>query len=190
MATQAEIDAILDTVLQHEGGFQSNPNDKGNFHSGVNMGTNKGITPAAYEAYFNKKPSRKIMMNLTEKEARKIYQKNYITPVIMNLAPSKETLPHIVDMVINHGYANVVPIVQRAAGVKVDGKAGPATRRAMQSTPDFETKLVDERKAFYQSITKSNPKYQTFLKGWLSRAESYRPDPVLPPEVTPNPVAP
>jgi len=175
-----EIDSVLDTILSHEGGFQANKNDKGNYNSeGKLVGTNFGISAPVLEAYLGRPVTAQDMKELTEDTAKDIYRRNYIHPVVNNLGvePSNPAFEQVVDMVVNHGYANTVPIVQRAIGVKVDGKAGPATRKAIEKAKNLNNTLVDKRKNFYNQIVKSDDKQKVFLNGWLKRAESFRDNP-------------
>ena len=173
------IDIALDNVLKHEGGYQNNRKDAANKNSdGQWVGTNFGITPEAYEEYFDKTPSKRDMMQMTTQQARDIYQKNYIRPIVDNLGvePSSPIFNQVVDIAVNHGYKGAVVLVQRAAGAKVDGKAGPATKKAIQEAPprQLNNDLVDARQEEYKRINKSNPNTATFSNGWQARAESFR----------------
>ncbi len=178
----SKIDKVLDTILDHEGGFQISSKDKGNYNSaGDLVGTNFGISAPVYEKYIGKPPSVSDMKNITEGEARKIYKKSYITPVTKNLGipPESDVFGQVVDMVVNHGYGNTVPIVQRAIGnIKVDGKSGAGTRKAISkelkdNPTGFNNSLVNSRSNFYKQIVNNDPNQQEFIKGWLDRASSF-----------------
>ena len=167
----------IDTILKHEGGFQDDKEDPGNYNTkGELVGTNFGIAAKTLEEYRGKPVSKVDMRSLTKKEAREIYEAQYAAPLEKNLGITKDSpyYDHILDMSVNHGYGNTVPIVQRALGVKVDGKAGPATRKALRDASDISGALVDHRKGFYEQIMKSNPEMERYRNGWLSRAESFR----------------
>ena len=188
------IEIALNNVLKHEGGYQNNKNDAANKNSeGQWVGTNYGITPEAYEEYFEKVPSQQDMMQMTTQQARDIYQKNYIRPIVDNLGvePSSPIFNQVVDIAVNHGYKGAVVLVQRAAGTKVDGKAGPATKKAIQEAPprELNNALVDARQEEYKRINKSNPDTATFSNGWQARAESFR-DAMEEPDGRSQPIAP
>ena len=177
-----KIKKVIDTILKHEGGYQNNPKDAGNRNSkGDLVGTNFGISAPVYEEYFGKIPSASDMKGLKKEEAKEIYKKLYIKPVTNNLGISEDSsaFDQVVDMVVNHGYGNTVPIVQRAVGnIKVDGKSGEGTRaaieKALKENPKaFNNNLVNERKAFYNAIVKSDNSKGVFLDGWLERANSF-----------------
>lgn len=172
------IDQALDTILQHEGGYQVMREDRGNYtSSGKLVGTNYGVSAKVLEEELGREPTAEDMKNLTEESARNIYLRQYVRPVTNNLGipPDAEEFPHVLDMVINHGYGNTVPILQRAVGAKVDGKSGPGTRKAIQSKlGSLKEPLVEKRKEFYSQIVKQDPDQKKFLKGWLSRADSFK----------------
>jgi len=172
------VDEILDQVLISEGGYQDDVEDHGNFYKGQNLGTNMGVTPAALAKYRGKDVTREDMLNLTEKEARDLYKKNYVDPIVRNLDPDPAVLPQLVDMNINHGYKNTVVLAQRAAGAKVDGQAGPGTRDSLKKVDPMvlNNTLVDVRKRFYNDIVKSKPDMGKYINGWHHRAEEYRDD--------------
>lgn len=170
---------VVDTILKHEGGYQNDRNDAANKNSkGEWAGTNYGITPAVYEEEYGKAPSASDMKKLSKDKARSIYEKRYVKPVKENLGISEDhpAFEQVVDMAVNHGYSGAVALVQRAAGAKVDGKAGPGTRKAIAALDPaaLNEQLVDARVAEYQRLAKSDPAKATFLNGWLNRAETFR----------------
>jgi len=176
------IQKALDIVLKHEGGYTANRNDRGNYTSkGKLAGTKYGISARVYESAVGKEPTAKDIKNLTKEEAKEIYRTEYVRPITDNLGvkPTSPVFPQVLDMAINHGYSGAVAIVQRALGVKVDGKAGPATQTALQNADltQLNDSLVDQRIAEYERIVKSDPAQKTFEKGWAKRAESFRTEP-------------
>jgi len=172
-----QVEKALKTILEHEGGYQKAAEDRGNYtSSGKLVGTNYGISAKVLEQVLGKEPTVEDMKNLSEETAKSIYLKQYVLPVTRNLGipPEAKEFPQVLDMVINHGYANTVPIVQRAAGVKVDGKSGPGTRKAIQDKLGSLTNpLIEKRKEFYKQIVKEDSSQSKFLDGWLTRAESF-----------------
>ena len=172
-------DHVLDEVLENEGGYQRMPEDKGNKNSrGQLVGTNFGISAPVYERVLGRPPSAQDMKDMTEEEARDIYRDQYIRPVKENLGvPSDHpAFPQIVDMAVNHGYSGATAIIQRALGTKVDGKAGPETRKKLEDANpvDFNNKLVDERVNSYQQTVQQDDSQARFLDGWTNRANRYR----------------
>lgn len=172
-------DRVLDEVLENEGGYQRMPEDKGNKNSkGELVGTNFGISAPVYERVLGRPPSAQDMKDMTEEEARDIYRDQYIRPVKDNLKVPEDhpAFPQIVDMVVNHGYSGATAIIQRALGAKVDGKAGPETRKRLEDAnpAELNNKLVDERVNSYQQTVQQDDSQARFLDGWVNRAERYR----------------
>jgi lysozyme family protein len=182
---------ILDQILESEGGYQSDPKDDGNYYKGENLGTNYGITPKAYEAYYGKAPTRDDMYTLSEDQARSIYRKDYVAPVL-KMNPPAAAIPQLVDMFVNHGPRTAAKIVQRTVGAQDDGVWGAKTTKAVKEHPgDFVNDLAREREKFYVDLQTRNPAKYGHFKGWVPRAREYRTDldsvvPVVP-EVEPNP---
>lgn len=182
MANNGEIISnLLDSVIKTEGGYQAAPEDSGNYNSeGKLVGTNFGISAKVLSTHLNRPASMDDMKGLTRQAAKNIYRKNYIKPVTENLGikPSDPAFYQTLDMVVNHGYSNTVPIIQRALGITVDGKSGPATKKAIEETKKdskkFNNALVKKRVDFYKDIAKNNPtEGSKFLKGWLNRANTF-----------------
>jgi lysozyme family protein len=175
---------MLDTVIKHEGGYQDDAEDHGNFYKGQNLGTNYGITPKALAAFRGEDVTKDDMYTLTEEEARAVYRKEYVAP-ILRMNPPKEVVPHMVDMAINHGPRNAVKILQKAVGATPDGAYGPGTKKAIQAYKgDLSTGLVESRKGFYEGVIQNRPHMEKYRNGWMNRAESWRPVPAGPSELT------
>lgn len=173
------VDAALDRILRHEGGYQNSKADAANKNSkGQWVGTNRGITPQAYEEFYGEVPSQQDMKRLSKQKAKDIYEANYVRPVVSNLGiePTSPLFDQVLDITVNHGYSGAVALVQRATGAVVDGKSGPATTKAINSLPPevLNNRLVEARKQEYARQIQSKPEKSTFAKGWDKRAESFR----------------
>lgn len=172
------VGSALDRILRHEGGYQNSKADAANKNSkGQWVGTNKGITPQAYEEFYGETPSQQDMKSLSKQKAKDIYEANYVRPVVENLGiePTSPLFDQVLDITVNHGYSGAVALVQRAAGAQVDGKSGPATQEAINSLPPevLNNRLVEARKQEYARQIRSRPEKSTFAKGWDKRAESF-----------------
>ena len=88
------------------------------------------------------------------------------------------------DAMVNTGPVQATKFMQRgykavfpADALTVDGKLGPQTRAALTRAcddPAFLKACIDERDAFYESLSKSKPNMSKFLKGWLNRTRDLR----------------
>lgn len=113
-------DAIIDEILQREGGFVDNPADRGG-------PTKFGITQATLAAWRGHPVSRDDVEQLAEPEARQIYQRRYITGPGFGRLASPALRSVIVDCCVLHGERNAVRMLQRAMGIRADALLGPLT---------------------------------------------------------------
>ncbi len=157
----------FETVIGHEGGFTDDPKDVGNWTggrrgSGINKGTKYGISAKAF-------PHLDIV-NLTLEDAKRIYWEKYWLACACDLLPVP--LAHSVfDTAVNQGVGRSKRFLQHAAGTYVDGKIGPATRRAINRAALDPTRfLVDftaERLFHYMTLDELDDR---FGRGWARRS--------------------
>lgn len=156
-------DEAFKRVIGHEGRFQANPKDRGNWTTGVIgmgqlKGTKFGISAMSY-------PNEDIR-NLTLARAKQLYHRDFWLRV-----GGDELHPAIAyqlfDATINHGPGNSIRMLQRAVGVADDGHLGPITAEGIQSTGVDDTlKLFNaERIEFFTKISTFNE----FGRGWMRR---------------------
>lgn len=173
------VEKVIANILRHEGGYQNDVEDSGNYTSkGSRVGTNWGIAAPTYEKWLGREPTLEDMKRMRKEEAKEIYRKQYIDSVEerFGVPPKHEAWKQMVDMNVNHSPEGVATVLQRALGVKVDGLVGPKTREALKKVDGAElnARLVEERKNYYQELVKRNPDRAKYLRGWLKRAESFR----------------
>jgi len=151
---------------QAEGGFTKNPDDPGNWTSGIAgtgelLGTNFGISAASY-------PNLDIA-NLTIQTAGAIYQRDYWIKVAGDSLPLGVDLA-VFDAAVNIGVTGAATILQRVVGAFQDGQIGPKTLAAVAAMPvaaviaDF----IAERVAFYKAL----PAFSEFGDGWTNRSQA------------------
>lgn len=156
-------DKAFDLVIGHEGGFQDDPKDRGNWTTGIigrgeNRGTKYGVTAMSY-------PDEDIR-NLTVEKAKEIYLRDFW------LKASCDDLPAGVDYLvfdasINHGRLKAVQFLQRAVGAKDDGAIGKETLGRISKTPldSIIDEFVVQRQLFYSALST----FKTYGKGWTRR---------------------
>jgi lysozyme family protein len=157
-------DISFDRTIGHEGGYQADPKDRGNWTTGVIgkgelKGTKYGISAMTY-------PNVDIK-NLTVDQAKAIYKKDFWDK------PGIERFQTVIqfqlfDAAINHGWATTVKMLQRAAGVKDDGIVGPMTIEAVNNTfapSDIVAYFLAERIEYFTKLST----FQTYGKGWMVR---------------------
>ena len=164
---------IIDVVLEHEGGFVDDPDDKGG-------ATNFGVTQKVYEEFIGTECTAEDIKNMTEDEAREIYYSRYWKPSKADHLPP-EIREVYYDMCVNHGQGGAVKILQQACNNKrkpenridVDGGIGPNTIKAAKNLQEWE--LMVERSGFYWNLVFKGSKYTDrtnqvkFIRGWIRR---------------------
>ena len=129
-------------VLNREGGYSNNPNDKGG-------ATNKGITQNTYNAYLkhNGRPTRDVR-NITDAEVEDIYYSSYwLGAGCEKMSPVFAVV--CFDTAVNMGVGRVKPFLQEAQYMDVDT-------------------FILARIRKYNEFAKT-PSQRTFLHGWLNR---------------------
>lgn len=157
-------DESFEILLGHEGGFTKDPNDRGNWTSGrigvgVLKGTKFGISAAAF-------PSEDIE-NLTATRAKAIYHHEYWAPAGCDAVPAEMKFD-LFDAAVNSGVTQAVRFLQLACGASVDGKLGPKTLMAVQSTMGW--RLVARFNGHRLDFLNNNPdQWALYGRGWSQR---------------------
>jgi len=159
--------AAIAATIGSEGGFQRDPQDRGNWTSGVIgrgelRGTKWGISAMSY-------PGEDIP-NLTQERAFVIYERDFWN----KLAPLPPGVCYMAfDFAVNSGLRTSIRALQEAAGTVPDGLIGPATRAAVarhtvthKATDELLRAYSAERAFYYSQIRTVN----RFGKGWMIRA--------------------
>lgn len=154
----------FELLIGHEGGFQDDPNDKGNWTGGqvgvgVLKGTKYGISAAAY-------PGEDIA-NLTLERAQWLYKRDYWGKAGCDLVPDAMKFD-LFDMAVNSGVDRAIKTMQRAVGVEPDGLIGPITIFHI-SEMDPE-RLVARFNGWRLDFMNDNPElWQRYGRGWAQR---------------------
>jgi lysozyme family protein len=185
----SQVNKILSTILDEEGGFTANPNDRAHYGKADPAKgrrwdcycTNMGITQATLSDYYGRQATQDEVKNLSRDLARELYEIRYVS------GPRFHTLPALiqhamVDAGIHSGPRRAVTWLQRvlnAAGfgpVSTDGAIGPATRAAAERAaeamgPVLVNALVEERRMFLQNLIDGDPSQKRFERGWMARLD-------------------
>lgn len=151
----------LDRVLKHEGGFVDHPKDPGG-------ATNLGITQATLADFLKRPITVAEVRALSRETAADIYRWRYWSPASCEGLP--EGVDYMVfDLAVNSGVSRAVKFLQLTVGATPDGRAGPATFKAVSAMParDIIQGMSNRRAAFYRSL----PTFATFGKGWMRRLD-------------------
>lgn len=189
----AQVEKLAPHILKWEGGFQNDPVDKGNYHKGVLIGTNKGVTPSTYLQAFGKVPTEQDMRNLTEEQFMHVLKLLYWNRWRADEIESQPVANILVGWVWGSGKWGVI-IPQRVLEVPDDGVVGNITLNAVNnSNPKelFERLKAAKRKYLQGIVDASISAYEDrigrkasqkeimlytkakYLRGWLNRLHSY-----------------
>lgn len=177
----SRFDECFKLVLDSEGGYSDNTDDKGGK-------TNWGITEATLNsAYRAGLVSHNDIKKLTADEAKAIYKTNYWDKCKCDALPAP--LDYLVfDAAVNHGVGGAGKLLQKSINrcvganiITIDGAIGPLTLNALafyldkyKSACTFPMELIChvfllERVELYNSIIAKDPSQKTFIHGWLNR---------------------
>ena len=173
MTNLETFDEIIEVVLEHEGGYVDDPDDRGG-------ATNWGVTQAVYEDFVGYKCDKEEIKNMDEDTAKEIYYEKFWKPSRADKLPT-EVRETYFDMVVNHGQGGAVKILQQACNNKrkpenyiaVDGGIGPNTIRAAANLKNWELQV--ERSGYYWNLVFKGSKYTQrttqvkFIRGWIRR---------------------
>lgn len=167
---EENFDACFSHVLGSEGGYQADPNDKGNWTgckvgAGTNKGTNWGISACSY-------PELDIK-NLSQDDAKEIYREDYWDQTESDLLPYGIDLATF-DGGVNSGCSRGAKWLQQAVGVPADGIVGPVTVEAANICDMHETidRMCDARLTYLQGLDT----WDLYGNGWSTRVKNVRTD--------------
>jgi lysozyme family protein len=156
-------DKSFDRVIGHEGAFQNDRRDRGNWTSGKIgvgelKGTKYGISAMAY-------PDLDIK-NLTVEQAKAIYKRDWWDKLGMDKFHPAMSF-QMFDASINHGIHNATRILQRAVGTKDDGVIGNQTLQSVKKMDlnDLLMSFLSHRLRFMTDIST----FDTYGRGWSRR---------------------
>ena len=160
-------DEAFELLIGHEGGFQNDPKDRGNWTGGKIgkgelKGTKFGISAASY-------PHLDIK-NLTVEDAKSIYKRDFWDKTVVNLIepPLDFTL---FDIAVNSGVKTAHKYLQKALGVEADGIIGQITANALlKAIRDGRYDMIDNRVNAIRLLEMTNMKgFSRYGKGWVRR---------------------
>ena len=178
--TDEEITALIEKLLEHEGGYVDHPNDAGGC-------TNMGITLATLREYRGRATTCADVRALHKTEAVAIYRKRYVEHQRLRLDkwPYRKLAAVTLDAAVmwSNGPERSAKWAQEAinamrpaaAPIKVDGWAGAATLAAMVLCDQRQlvAYVVGARIRAHAAQVARVPSQVVFLVGWINRATSW-----------------
>jgi lysozyme family protein len=162
-------DRAFDLVVGSEGAYDTDPDDRGNWTSGIVgvgqlNGTKYGIAAHVYP-YLDIK-------RLTLDKAKEIYLRDYWGERCDGLKSGVDYV--YFDMCVNNGKAAANKLLQRALGIRADGIWGPQTEGAV--TAADPVKVINALSAVRNSYYHSLRMFWKYGRGWLNRVARVRND--------------
>lgn len=165
---------LITTDINHEGGFQKNPNDHANWSSGkigegTLIGTKYGITPADMPGVDIK--------NITVEQAIAYYIEHYWKPLYSQIE-SQEVANKLADLGVLFGVGTAIRMFQTTLAVNspidIDGAFGPSTLHYTNET-DSASLLQAFKSTFVThalQVGAANPHEREDVPGWIRRINS------------------
>lgn len=153
----------LQALLKSEGGNDDDPHD----HGGR---TSRGVTQREYDAWRRERGFPLLdVWQAPQADIEAVYLEEYWLPNCDLLPVGVDYL--FFDMAVNAGPNRATKLMQRALGLKEDGRVGPLTREAMRSAhaPALIDRYSEVKRAFYLGLHQPR-----FTKGWLNRVRDVR----------------
>lgn len=171
----ADVNLYVPIVLSEEGGYEANPNDRGNYTALDQLiGSNMGVTPAAYKQVFLVYPTVQQMKSLTKAEFTVILKKLFWDRWSADNIHNQSVANILVDWVYNSGSWGV-KVPQELLGLAADGAVGPTTLGKLNSVDQqsFFNEVKIARIKFVENIVAKNASQEQFLQGWKNRINSF-----------------
>lgn len=157
-------DNAFDALIGHEGGYQRDPKDRGNWTTGVIgkgelKGTKFGIAAHVY-------PHLDIK-NLTVPQAKRIYLTDYWNRLNLDRLPETVRFD-LFDTAVNSGVRTAAQILQRAVGEVEDGLIGV---RTISAAAMLDPQILDKRFNGHRLLflTDLRTPWPAFGRGWVRR---------------------
>ncbi len=154
----------LELVLQREGGFAEDPEDRG----GPSM---FGITEAMLAEWRGRAVRPDEVAALTEAEAREICRARFWNTLRCDDLPAGVDLL-VLDTGMKAGPGIAARLLQRVAGAREDGAIGPVTLAALRLLDPVAA--IDRLAALRAEHGRGLPGFARFGQGWLNRMEIIR----------------
>lgn len=166
----ADFKIAVALTLQHEGGFQDEHNDRGNWTGGqVGVGELKGTKYGISAAEY---PDLDIK-NLTPEQATTIYQEGYWKEHYGGIA-NQAIANKLFDLGVLFGVGVAAKILQSVIGAQSDGDFGPLSVETVNGLTAgailqaYKTAFVNHSLA----ICRDNPLERSNFAGWVARINS------------------
>lgn len=169
----------------NEGGYQRDPDDKGNWYKGILIGTNWGIAAPTLARFLGRIPSSVEMKALSRATAESILKRNYWETNHYDKLDNQSVATLLYDGAVNHGVGGMRLLTEKALKrlKKPFYKGKVFTAQGIDHLNSVNQKaLFDALKQVRAESYKASSQ-KKYLKGWLNRLERIK---YVPEDRTPN----
>jgi len=180
---------VLDYQPRWEGKMSRDPNDAGNWSTGVKgkgtlIGSNHGITGRVLAAYRGVSVvTVKDMENLTAGEAKDIALKLFYKDVGLKNLVWNPVTASVMDFGYNAGPGRSIRLLQDMLDVNIDGAIGVGGSTATAFEKFCRVKGFEFaagawwalREEYYEDLVVNKPSNGMYLKGWDNRSDYFTP---------------
>ena len=170
----ADFDSWVRMVLEHEGGYVFNENDKGGE-------TNKGITQKNFSQFLGREATEDDMRNMTEQQAIDFYRDLWEKMNLDRYPPSLSL--QYADRRVQTGHRGSDMMLQMAINTRtnpndpekwidVDGIAGRGTLAALENADVTPFEYFSESLMFHANNAFAGSRYGFKLNDYLERKEA------------------
>lgn len=170
-----EFEKIVARTLEKEGGLVDDPADVGGITKyGISFRFLNSLPLGDADIDGSGSVDADDIRAITQDKASILYKKYFYDKLSFAPNASIRLKWKIFDIAVNMGVIAATKILQRALGVKDDGKFGPYTFEAFVNQAGNEELLLRriamEQMAVYAGIVRNRPSNIKFLPGWIHRA--------------------
>jgi lysozyme family protein len=172
----ANFDNALRHILQHEGGYVSDPADPGGeTYKGVARKMNSAWKGWVEIDMAKGKPGFPANLETNTKlqeMIRDFYKVNYWDKICGTDIENENVALSIFDFAVNAGVSTSASLAQKAVDVKPDGVIGPVSVKAinLSDADHFIASFTVLKIARYVTIVKNRPESKKYFYGWVCRA--------------------
>jgi lysozyme family protein len=161
-------DEAFERLIDHEKGFQDDPNDRGNWTSGKIgqgelKGTKYGVSAMSY-------PGEDIR-NLTLTRSKQLYMRDFWGPAGCDLVPEQVKFP-LFDAAVHTSApgrpTTAIRMLQRALGVHDDGVIGPQTMQAISHAHPYRLAMRFHGQRL-DHLNNNPEQWASYGRGWAQR---------------------
>ena len=188
-------DCLHAAIARWEGEWQDDPNDRGNWAHGWDgsvrrIGTMRGVTPDAFARHLGIDPASltpdRMRAEITLAVAAEIGVAGYYRGPGFDCLTWGPLVEIAVDIGWGSGPMRAIRMLQRQIGAVADGVIGDQTAAALDvylaamasaraGIEGAVEALSGARADYYVAISRPGTGNEAFRRGWLRRAEWYRP---------------